>query len=125
MKKGRYRNGKENQTHCKRGHLLSGENVRITGKGRECKECDANRAKAKWAAMGEDKKKSALEKMKQRAKNSSQTNKRQITREEMDLANTRKRQRWANRTNEQIEIDTKRAKEYYLMRITTPGDRRL
>lgn len=28
------------QTHCKRGHLLSGENLRITGQGfRECKQC--------------------------------------------------------------------------------------
>ncbi len=41
VSKGRLRNGKENQTHCKYGHELFGENLYInaTSGHRQCKTC--------------------------------------------------------------------------------------
>jgi hypothetical protein len=36
------------KTHCKRGHVLSGENLYVRRGGRECREC-ARAAKRAWA----------------------------------------------------------------------------
>ncbi len=38
-RRGRPTNGNEDKTHCKRGHLLSGPNVRIKNGGRHCRTC--------------------------------------------------------------------------------------
>lgn len=38
------------KTHCKRGHLLEGDNVRLTAsRGRQCRACGAEQAR-KWRA---------------------------------------------------------------------------
>lgn len=43
----RYRNSRSDQTHCKRGHPLSGENVWTSAAGsRVCKTCSSDRQRA-------------------------------------------------------------------------------
>ena len=38
------------QTHCKRGHELAGDNVRVSTRGtRQCRQCSQDREKARWA----------------------------------------------------------------------------
>lgn len=44
--KGRHQEA--NQTHCNRGHLLSGENLRRVGRRRRCKICDRGRQRLRW-----------------------------------------------------------------------------
>lgn len=50
--KGRARNGVRNseKTHCKRGHLLAGDNLRVTRGRRHCRACLALWAREKRAA---------------------------------------------------------------------------
>src|SRR6266705_3468484 len=36
------------KSHCKRGHELSGNNVRVKGKVRYCKKCCALHSKNRW-----------------------------------------------------------------------------
>lgn len=67
MKKGRYRNGRENQELCKRGHLLSGDNLKIDKRGfRRCKACDAIKKIEKYRAMTEKEREGYLRKNKER-----------------------------------------------------------
>ena len=45
MKRGRWRNQYVDRTHCHRGHLLSGDNIRMRGNGRVCKACQKIRTR--------------------------------------------------------------------------------
>ena len=57
--KGRFTNYRANQTHCKRGHPLSGPNLRVYDKKRVCVECrrrcsaahEITRPKRDWSAL--------------------------------------------------------------------------
>lgn len=40
-----YRNGNSDKTHCKRGHPLSGDNLRQLKNGRACRKCANDHAK--------------------------------------------------------------------------------
>lgn len=41
-----------NKTHCKNGHELSGENIRMEGSSRRCKACKVAYDKARWESLG-------------------------------------------------------------------------
>ena len=47
IRRGRYRNGKELQTHCIRGHPLSGDNLEFRKGHRRCRRCNYLRH-AQW-----------------------------------------------------------------------------
>jgi hypothetical protein len=51
--KGRARNGREGQTHCKRGHELVQPNLYAFDGHRHCKACILERSRAKYAARRE------------------------------------------------------------------------
>lgn len=57
MERGRYVNYNMQKTHCKRGHELAGENLRIVGKARnrQCRICDNERSRIKMAKRAERK----------------------------------------------------------------------
>lgn len=47
--KGRLSNQNKNKPYCKRGHELSGENIKITKRGtRRCKQCDTLTARIRY-----------------------------------------------------------------------------
>lgn len=40
------------KTHCKRGHPLSGDNLRVTKNARICKQCNRDRVRNWYIAKG-------------------------------------------------------------------------